>query len=57
MKDIKSDFILKTIFKHLSHKLILRIIKYNKNLLHQLNIAFEDYKIYGKIKNLMIYLN
>ena len=34
MKDIKSVFVLRKIFNHLSDRSIFRIVKYNKDLSH-----------------------
>jgi len=50
LEDIKSKFILDTIFNNISNKLKLKIIKHNKNLLHKLNITIEDFKIYETLK-------
>jgi len=50
LEDIKSEFILDTIFKNISNKLKLKIIKHNKNLLQKLNITIEDFKIYEALK-------
>jgi len=46
LQDIKSDFVLNIIFKNISNKLKLKIIKHNKNLFQRLNITIEDFKIY-----------
>jgi len=50
LEDIKSEFILDTIFKNISNKLKLKIIKHNKNLFQKLNITIEDFKIYEALK-------
>ena len=50
LEDIKSEFILDSIFNNISNKLKLKIIKHNKNLLQKLNITIEDFKIYETLK-------
>ena len=50
LKTIKSNFIIKTIFKNIHNKIKLKIIKYNKNMLQRLDIKIENFKIYETLK-------
>ena len=49
LKDIKSTYIIKTIFSFLHKKQKLKIIVYNKELQKNLLICFEDYKKISRI--------
>ena len=49
MLKIRSNFILKNIFKNLPQKTFLGIIKYNKSLQNKLSISINDYKDYNEI--------
>ena len=49
-ENVKSKFILKTIFDNLSKRKVLKIIKYNKNIKERLNINKKDYKEFGEIE-------
>ena len=46
---IRSDYVLKEIFKHLQLKLLLKIIKYNKALQKRIDINKKYYQNYSKI--------
>ena len=48
-KHLKSNYILKKLFKNLSKMKLLDIIKYNKNMKHRLNISIKNYKEYSEI--------
>ena len=50
LKAIKSNLIMKTIFKNIHNKIKLKIIKYNKYMIRRLYIKTEDFKIYETIK-------
>ena len=50
LKTIKSNFIIKTIFKNIHNKIKLKIIKYNKYMIRRLDIKTEDFKIYETLK-------
>ena len=47
---IKSNLIMKTIFKNIHNKIKLKIIKYNKNMLRRLDVKIENFKIYETLK-------
>ena len=47
-ENIKADYFLQKVFDNLEKKRILNMVKYNKNLMKRINIAFFsflDYKI------------
>ena len=44
LDDVKSKFILKKIIAFILNKKIMKIIKYNKNMQHKLNLDINDYK-------------
>ena len=46
LKKVKSKYILKEIFEKIKNKRKLNIIKYNKSIIHKLNIYKKDFKIY-----------
>ena len=50
LKKIRSNLIMKTIFKNIHNKIKLKIIKYNKYMIKRLDIKTEDYKIYELLK-------
>ena len=50
LKIIKSNLIMKTIFKNIHNKIKLKIIKYNKYMIRRLDIKTEDFKIYETLK-------
>ena len=50
LKIIKSNLLIKVIFKNIHNKIKLKIIKYNKYMIRRLYIKTEDFKIYEKIK-------
>ena len=50
LKTIKSNFIIKTIFKNIHNKIKLKIIKYNKYMLGRLDIKTENFKNYELLK-------
>ena len=50
LKTIKSNFIIKTIFKNIHNKIKLKIIKYNKYMLERLDIKTENFKNYELLK-------
>ena len=50
VKNIKSQYIFKKIFKKLNERKLLRIIKYNQKLKRILNIDLNDYKEYCEIE-------
>ena len=47
--DIKSDFILRKFFGYLERKILLDIIKYNKNIKKRIHININDYKEYSEL--------
>ena len=47
---IRSNFILKNIFKNLNQKIKLNLIKYNKEIQKKINISIKDYQIYNEIE-------
>ena len=49
MFKIRSNFILKNIFKNLSKKPYLAIMRYNKKLQNKLGVSIKDYKDYNEI--------
>ena len=49
IKNIKSSYILKNLFKNMFKKKVLEIIKYNKNIKDRINISIKDYKEYSEI--------
>ena len=51
LENIRSKYILKKIFDYMKNKRKLKIIKYNKKILDDLNISKEDFHIYNIIKN------
>ena len=59
LKTIKSNFIIKTIFKNIHNKIKLKIIKYNKYMLGRLDIKTENFKNYELLKefNEKYYIN
>ena len=46
LDNIKNDYFLQKVMKHLSKKEALEIIKYNKKIKERLNININDYKEY-----------
>ena len=50
LKAIKSNLIMKIIFKNIHNKIKLKIIKYNKYMLRRLDIKIENFKIYETLK-------
>jgi hypothetical protein len=48
--NVKSNYILKQIFANLTQKIILEVIRYNKNLKTKLNKDINDYKKYLQIE-------
>ena len=50
LKTIKSNMIMKTIFKNIHNKIKLKIISYNKYLLRRLDIKTENFEIYKILK-------
>ena len=50
LEKIRSNFILKTIFRNLKINKYLNIIKYNKKIQRRLNLSFIDYKEYTEIE-------
>ena len=52
LRKIKSKKILKNIFKNLKNRIKLKILKYNKNLLFQLNIQKKDFENYLLLKEI-----
>ena len=57
LKIIKSNLIMKTIFKNIHNKIKLKIIKYNKYMISRLDIKTEDFKIYETLKEFNEKLN
>ena len=50
LKTIKSNLIMKAIFKNIHNKIKLKIIKYSKYMLRRLDIKKENYKSYEILK-------
>jgi len=50
LKDVKNIYIKKLIFYNLPQKLLLKLIKYNRNLQKVLNIGKNYYKTYNNIE-------
>ena len=50
LKTIKSNLIMKAIFKNIHNKIKLKIIKYNKYMIQRLDIKKEDFKMYELLK-------
>ncbi len=50
LEKIKSKYILKQIFTHLSTRISLSLVRYNKNIKSKLNITQKDYKKYCQIE-------
>ena len=48
--NIKSDYILKKIFKYMQKRISLKIIKYNNKIQKRLNIDINDYKDFSEIE-------
>ena len=48
-KNLKSNYILKKLFKNLQKMKLLDIMKYNKNIKDRINISIKDYKEYSEI--------
>ena len=48
--NIKSNLVLKIVFRHLKQRIKLLILKYNKNLKNKLNIQLKDYQEYNSLK-------
>ena len=51
LKAIKSNLIMKTIFKNIHNKIKLKIIKYNKYMIRRLDIKKEDLIHQSKMKS------
>ena len=52
LKEIKSKYILKSIFSYLKSRFKLKIIKHNKKLLNKLNISKKTFEKYILLKEL-----
>ena len=50
LKNVKSILIVKKIFDYLRNNRKLKLIKYNKKILHNLNITKEDFQAYITLK-------
>ena len=50
LKTIKSNLIMKAIFKNIHNKIKLKIIKYSKYMLRRLDIKKENFKSYEILK-------
>ena len=50
LNNIKSNFILKTIFEHINKKRKLKIIRYNKRIIDRCNMTIDDFKSYKMFK-------
>ena len=48
-KNLKSDYFLQILFNNLLKKILLELIKYNKNIKNRININIKDYKEYSEI--------
>ena len=49
-QNVKSKYVIKMIFELLTEKNKLNVIKYNKNLKDNLDIAIKDYKLFTNIE-------
>ena len=47
-ENIKSKYILQKIFNNLEKKIILNIVKYNKDIKERINININDFKEYSE---------
>ena len=54
LNNVKSKFILKKIIAHIEEKKFMKIIQYNKNMQHRLNLGNNDYKKICQIELEMI---
>ena len=50
LNNIKSNFILKTVFEHINRKRKLKIILYNKTIMNRCNLTIDDFKEYKLFK-------
>ena len=51
LNNLKSNYILKTIFDIMKENKSLEIVKYNKKLQKKLNLSINDYKEYSQIRS------
>ena len=51
LNNLKSNYILKTIFDIVKENKSLEIVKYNKKLQKKLNLSINDYKEYSQIRS------
>ena len=51
LNNLKSNYILKTIFDIVKENKSLEIVKYNKKLQKKLNLSISDYKEYSQIRS------
>ena len=54
LDNVKSEYIVKEIFKKIKNKRKLNIIKYNKRIKNRLNISKDDFEIYINLKEFNI---
>ena len=53
LKNIKSTYFIKLLFRYVDEKQKLKIVKYNKNIQKNINISLINYKFYsGKYYNI-----
>ena len=49
LKKLKSDYFLQILFNNLLKKILLELIKYNKNIKNRININIKNYKDFSEI--------
>ena len=50
LERIRSNFVIKNIFKNIEQSLYLNLIKYNKRLQNRFGLSLQDYKIFNEIE-------
>ena len=53
LKNLKSVYVLKKLFNNLERKIILDVVKYNKNIKERIDIVINDYKEYFETHSLI----
>ena len=46
--NLKNDYFLQEVFNHLEKKKLLKMIKYNRNIMERIDININDYKEYSE---------